>query len=267
MKKTSLALFTFVACMAAWPALAEVSKPTGVIYTLDGGEMKGEITWRNASKRFDVVDGRKSTYCEADNVEKVEVDRPKELDAAIKKAAAGDESAIAVLEEISDVYNNLTHDIEAAAWLSDLYLKKGKTAEVIKLVKEKARLRPEVEYKGPLAKRYWEALITEGKSSDLEKQLEKALASEEDEVIANAYVARGNAAMAKGANSANYKEALLAGYLRVILLYNDPSYDAYAEALYKGAKAFAGMGHGSRANGLRATLKKDCAKSKWAKMN
>ena len=70
----------------------------------------------------------------------------------------------------------------------------------------------------------------------------------------------------KGANTANYKEALLVGYLRVILLYNDPSYDAYAEALYKGAEAFTGMGHGARANELRALLQRDCAKTRWAKM-
>lgn len=265
MKMTRITLLALAACMAM-PMMAAVSKPKGVIYTRDGGEMKGEITWRGASKRFDVVSGRSSTNCEADNVERLEIDRPKELDPAIKQVLAGDVSAEAVLKEIVDTYNNLTHDIEAAAWLAEIYIKKGKTADVLTLVREKARLKPEVQYEGELAKRYWEALIAENKTKDLEKQLDQAIATGKPEVMADAYVARGNAALAKGANTANYKEALLVGYLRVILLYNDPSYDAYAEALYKGAKAFTGMGHGARANELRALLKRDCANTRWAKM-
>jgi hypothetical protein len=108
-------------------------------------------------------------------------------------------------------------------------------------------------------------LIKDGKDAKLNLLLDKAIASGDEVAAAAALVARGNAAMARGSNRANCEEALRDGYLRVILLYAEAGSEAYAEALYMGAKAFDGMGQGNRANKLREELKANCPNSTWAR--
>ncbi|MDO4527764.1 MAG: hypothetical protein Q4C03_03140 [bacterium] len=261
MKKTLLKSLTFALLLVAMPVMAAVSPASGVIHLVGGGETKGkEIRWLPSAKKYTVRTDKMSTEVQADEVDHLEIKRPKELDKAIK------EKDVTVLKEISEAYNNLQHDIEAASHLCDIYNEKGQYDDVIKLVEGKARNDETLEYQGPLAARYWTALIEKGKGSELERQLKKALDSEDDESKAAAYVARGNLAMKKGSNAVNCREALTQGYLRVILLYANPSSEAYAEALYRGGQAFVGMGHVATKNELYKTLRSKCKNSKWAKL-
>lgn len=261
MKKTLLKSLVFALIMVGMPLMAAITPPSGTIYLLGGGETKGTgIRWLPSAKKYTVRTDKMSTEVQADEVDHLEINRPKELDKAIKAKDAD------VLKEISDAYNNLQHDIEAASHLCDIYIEKGQYEDVIKLIETKARNDETLEYQGPLASRYWAALIEKGKGADLERQIKKALDSDDEESIAAAYVARGNLAMKKGSNAVNCKEALISGYLRVILLYPRAGSEAYAEALYKGGQAFVGMGHVSTKNELYKTLKSQCKNSKWAKL-
>lgn len=263
MKTLNLSLLALLAVLFALPAMAA---PTGTVYA-NGGSAKGTLRWMNSKKAYTVTNAKgMTTEYPADDVDSVEVDRPKELDAAIKKVKAGSAAAaIADLDKIVKEYGHLTYDVEATQWLAEAHLKQGNTKEALKACEAIIRNNAEAAYKGAMATAYWRALNKDGQGSKLSLLLDKAVASGDDDVAAAALVARGNAAMERGSNRANCEEALRDGYLRVILLYADNSRDAYAEALYMGAKAFDGMGQGNRANKLRETLKANCPSSDWAR--
>lgn len=263
MKTFGITLSALLAMVIALPALAA---PTGTVYG-NGGQTTGKLRWMNSAKKYVVTtDKGMSIEYEADDVENVEVDRPKELDAAIKKVKAGSAaSAVSSLETIAKEYAHLTYDREATQWLAEAYLAQGNAGKAVDACNAIIRTDAEAAYMGPMATAYWKALTKNGDTAKLGLLLDKAIASGDAIAAAAALVARGNAAMARGTNRVNCEEALRDGYLRVILLYADSSSDAYAEALYMGAKAFDGMGQGNRANTLREKLKSECASSDWAR--
>ncbi len=264
MKKFNLTLCTLMATLVALPVFAD---PVGTVFTADG-QARGKLRWKNAAKEYVVTNdkGAQVTYKE-DDVTNVDVDRPKNLDANIAKVKAGGAgiaSAATELEKIAKEYAHLTYDREATEWLAQAYLKQGNPAKAIKACEAVIRDDAEAAYMGAMAVAYWEALIKDGKNdTKLNLLLEKAIASGDSTAAAAALVKRGDAIMARGTARVNCEEALRDGYLRVILLYADPTSAAYPEALSKGAKAFEGMGQSSQANRLREQLKRDCPTSEW----
>lgn len=262
MKTFGLTLCTLLAMLIAWPVMAA---PTGTIYA-NGGQSTGKLRWMNSAKKYVVTTENMTVEYEEADVERVDVDRPKELDAAIKKVKGGSaSSAVSALEGIAKEYGHLTYDREATRWLAEAYLAQGNAAKAISACETIIRGDAEAAYMGEMAVAYWKALTKDGKTSKLSLLLDKAIASGDQAAATAALVARGNAAMERGTNRANCEEALRDGYLRVILLYADPANEAYAEALYMGAKAFDGMGQGNRANKLREELKANCPTSTWAR--
>lgn len=263
MKSFNLTLCALLAMVVALPAMAA---PTGTIYA-NGGKASGTLRWMNSAKKYTITNAKgMTTEYKEDDVENVDVDRPKELDAAIKQVKAGSAaSAVANLEKIAKEYTHLTYDREATEWLAKAYLAQGNAAKAVAACEAIIRNDDEAAYMGPMAVAYWKALTKDGKASKLGLLLDKAIASGDAAAAAAALVARGNAAMERGSNRTNCEEALRDGYLRVILLYADPASEAYAEALYMGAKAFDGMGQGNRANKLREDLKANCSGSEWAR--
>lgn len=268
MKKLSITLCAALAALTALPAFAADAQPTGTIVTANG-RATGTLRWKNSAKEYSLTNARGMTVTfPVDDVERVEVNRPAALDAAIKRVRAGGSgvaSAIPTLEEIAKDYSHLTYDREATRWLADAYLQQGNASKAVSACEAVIRDDAEAAYMGPMAVLYWRALTKDGKASKLSLLLDKAIASGDAEAAAAALVARGNAVMERGTARANCEEALRDGYLRVILLYADPESEAYPEALYMGAKAFDGMGQGARANALRDKLKQECASSAWAR--
>ena len=266
MKQLNIALCALLTACVALPALAK-DVPTGTISTASGSA-RGTIRWKNSAKEYVLTNDKKMTVTyKADEVENISIDRPASLDGAIKKVQSnsGLAAAIATLEELAKDYAHLTYDTEATGWLAKAYLLQGNTAKAISACEAVIRDNPEAAYTGSTAVAYWDALIKDGKAAKLNILLDKAVASGDKTAAAIALVKRGDAAMARGSARANCEEALRDGYLRVIHLYADPTSDAYAEALYKGAKAFEGMSQSSRANQLREQLRKECAASSWAR--
>ena len=254
-------------CAVLVSASLQAADPVGTLHNVNGGQTRGKIQWRNAAKEYVVTTNRGTFTFTEDQVESVDVDRPAALDAAIKRVQSGSglSSAIKALEELAKDYRHLTYDKEATQWLATAYLKEGKAGDAVKACETIIRDDPTAAYTGAMAVQYWEALIKDGKGSQLNRHLEKAIASGDKVSAASALVARGDAIMARGSSRANCEEALRDGYLRVILLYADPATDAYPAALYKGAQAFDGMGQGARAGKLRETLKSACPNSEWAR--
>ncbi len=241
--------------------------PTGTIILSNGGQAKGQITFRNVAKEYVVTTDKGKRTIPQDDVEDVRIDRPAELAPAIKKVQAGGagaSSAIPTLEKIAKEYSNLTYDREATRWLAEAYLAQGNASKAISVCEEITRRNEEAAYMGELAVAYWRALMKGGKEARLKTLLNQAIASGDQTAAAAALVQRGNAAMERGSAAANCREALIDGYLRVILLYSEEK-EPYAEALYMGAKAFDGMQQGARADKLRQQLKAECPTSAWAR--
>ncbi len=258
MNKFKVTLCTLATALIALPALAE---PTGTVYGT-AGSRTGKLSWANAKKEYTVTDakGARVTFSEAD-VDRVVVDRPKELDANIKKVREGSNlsAPIKALEDMAKEYRHLTYDKEATQWLATAYVKQGNADKAIKACEQIIRDDEEAAYMGAMAVAYWDALILDGsKSAKLDGLLEKAIASGDVTAAASALLKRGDAILAKGTARANYEDALRDGYLRVVLLYADVNSDYYPEALDKAAKAFDKMGQSSVGNRLRDQLKKDC---------
>ncbi len=261
MKKFSITLCTLMV------ALVASADPTGTISTANGSA-SGTIRWKNSAKEYVITTpkGASVTYAE-DDVTDVNVDRPKNLDANIAKVKQGGAavtSAISALETIAKEYAHLKYDREATRWLAEAYVKQNNAAKAIKACETVIRDNQEAAYMGPMAVAYWDALILDGKNkTKLDLLLEKAIASGDATAAASALLKRGDAVMARGSARANCEEALRDGYLRVILLYADPTSETYPEALSKAAKAFEGMGQSTVANRLREQLKADCPTSEW----
>ncbi len=258
--------------LAATAGAADI-KPTGTVYLANGGSSKGTIVWRNGSKSYVVTDatGRSTSTFKEDEVERVDVTPPKDLERLAKAVVAGSNlpATVKSLEEIVDAYDHLTYDVIGTRWLAQAYLKQGNTAKAVSACEKVIRSNPEAAYAGEMAPAYWEAL-RKSNPGKLQGLLDKAIASGDRISAASALVARGDAALgadnAAASTAANCQIALRDGYLRVILLYADPSTEAYPEALYKGAQAFKKMGQSSRATQLLDTLKAECPNSPWARM-
>lgn len=267
MNKFNLTLCALMAGLVAAPFLAAADKPTGTLYNVNGGQTRGELRWKNSAKEYEVVTDKGSFTFPEDQVERVVVNPPAELAAAVKRVQSNSNlaAAITTLAEIAKDYRHLTYDREATRWLAEAYNKQGNPAKAISACETVIRDNAEAAYMGDMAVAYWDALIKDGKASKLNLLLEKAIASGDKSAAAFALVKRGDAAMARGTARVNCEEALRDGYLRVILLYADAASEAYAEALYKGAKAFDGMGQGARADKLREQLKSECPSSSWAR--
>lgn len=256
--------------LAATAGAADI-KPSGTVYLANGGSSKGTIVWRNGSKSYVVTTGRSTSTFKEEEVERVDVTPPKDLERLAKSVAAGSNLAAAVksLEEIADAYDHLTYDVIATRWLAQAYLKQGNAAKAVSACDKVIRSNPDAAYAGEMAPAYWEALRKTNQAGKLQGLLDKAIASGDRVSAASALVARGDAALgaddAAASTAANCQVALRDGYLRVILLYADPSTEAYPEALYKGAQAFKKMGQSSRATKLLDTLKAECPNSPWAR--
>ena len=261
--------------LLAATAGAASTKPTGTILQVGGDKpITGEIQWSNRDKGYRVTiampggKGTSTTTISAENVSELKMDKPAGYDALVKQVEAGKGAqATAGLEKIADAYEHLQYDVMATRWLAVAYLAQGKARDAVSACEKVIRNNPDAAYSGEMAPAYWEAL-RKTNSDKLQGLLDKAIASG-DKSAAAALVARGDAALgaddAAASTAANCQIALRDGYLRVILLYADPSSEAYPEALYKGAQAFKKMGQASRANRLLDTLKAECPNSPWAR--
>jgi predicted negative regulator of RcsB-dependent stress response len=174
------------------------------------------------------------------------------------KAGRGD-SVIGALEKIVSDYTMLDYDLKAAYWLAEAYIKKGNPAKVVEYCEKVANNNPLALYSGEMALKYWEALLKTDKLPKLESILNEAVAKGNRETAAYAQIMRGDIKMKQG----NQKEALVDGYLRVIVMFEDIK-EAQPQALAKSIKAFEDIGQVPYAEKMRKRLLSEFADSEEA---
>lgn len=232
--------------------LAQANVP-GVIYKTaasGGGEVRGDVRWRPAAQAYAVTRGGVTLNVPLNEVESVQVQEPPNLAGAIQQVRQGMYgSAVPVLQGIMRDYQMLQHDVTAAQYLAQAYLKQKQYAQAIRMCEEVMRANPGALRSGELAGIYWEALLEDGREATLNRELTKAIAEGSRAVAAVAQIKRGDLEQRKG----NLREALVNGYLRTVILYQDVK-PVQPEALFKAVKAFEQLGQLNYAENMRKRL-------------
>ncbi len=200
----------------------------------NGGKASGKIRYLAASKAYEMKKGNVTVKVPASDVAKVVLKtQPAQLASAVAAVKAGRfTAAVAPLSKIQKDYEMFGPDLVAAQYLAIAYLGLNRTAEAVRMCEAILRNNPGASRNGEFAGVYWDALLKEKKFSTLNRILDDAIQTGSREVAAVALIKRGDIKMAKR----EPREALLDGYLRVTLMYQDIKM-AQPEALYKAMKA------------------------------
>lgn len=241
-----------LAVVAAGMAASAAAAVRGAVTTANGRQ-EGMVAWSQASRKYTVTQtiaggGTRSMEVKEAEAVKVEIEKPAQLDAAIK---GRNKTALA---GIVKTYSHLQWDLPAAAVLADIHLSGKATAEALKVCKDVIAKSPDAAWKGDLAPVYWRALLENNDRAELDRQLAKALKSGDRFSSASALIVRGDMVLRQGATRENARKALLDGYLRVILLYTEDDVVSRLGGVQyeKAARCFELMGYASRAAELRA---------------
>ena len=266
--KMLLAICLSVA-VAATGALAQQAggkAMRGRVTRKDGTQIVGDIVWRPQAKKYVVTQTRQggqqiATDIMATEVDRVEVQKPEKLDAAINAVRAGKSAAaIPVLEAIVSQYAMMGWDEPAARYLAQAKLDSGDADAAIALCEGLIKAKPQAAYLGEMAPTYWQALLKKDKKAKLAELISKAISNGDRRASAAALVMRGDMLM----EQKEPLNALKDGYLRVVVLYENVA-DIQPEALFKAAKAFEAISQNSNAEKMRSTIRQKYPKSDYAR--
>ena len=253
MKKS--VLFT-LAALAALPSLAI----KGTIAT-ESDSKTGDIKWQPRQRSYFITfkQGKSDVNAEFKlaDVIKLDIPKPADFDKAVgfvqNKQGS---SAIGILQKIVDNYRMLKWDKLAGRYLAQAYIQAGQAQKAYDVCQKIVAEDKEAAWSGDLAPAYWQTLLKVGKTDELEKLLKKAVANGGRPAACAAAVMRGDIIMADGDSPAVTKRALSEGYLKAVLMFNDPECATERrEALMKAAEAFDKLGQASRAEKLRNEAK------------
>lgn len=215
------------------------------------GQASGMIKWMPASKKYVVTDAKGiSIQIPLSDVEKVNVKDPPELEPAVKLVQGGQPTlAIPNLEKIVKDFEMMGPDTRAARWLAEAYQKTGVPGKAVEMCERVLVTNPGAAGNPEFAAVYWEALLGADMTPKLKKALGDAIAQGPRPLVAQALIKRGDIEKKQG----NLKEALIDGYLRVVVLFQEIK-EVQPEALYNATKCFEQLNQGAYAERMRKKL-------------
>jgi len=232
----------------------------GTITTKEGRTLSGQIEWKPASRSYVVQQGNTVLNIAPDKVARVQVRPPSELEGAIAQVRAGKAAAaIPVLKQIVERYRMLEHDVTAGRWLAEAYLKTADAKNAVAVCEELIRVNPQVTQREDFAQVYADALLADEQYGKLKEILTRQIQTGSRAAAAVAQLKRGDLEMKRG----NYKEALLDGFLRIVVLFEDIK-SVQPEALYKAAICFDHLGQGPYAEKMRKKLLEEFPQDPYA---
>ena len=257
-----------IIALCAVAALTSSGAAKGSLKLKSGEEHKGVISWSAREKAYIMKIGKLEQQFKETDVELIDIEKPAAFDKAVAQVAQGQgTAAIPALQKIVGDYVHLQWDKVAGRYLAEAYVAAEKPADALKVCNEIIDGEPSAAYRGDLAPAYWSALLSLNRRAPLEKNIEKALKSDDRFARGAALIMRGDIAMKDGKESLDAcKKALADGYLRVVFLYKDPEFaeKLQPEALYKAAYCFEKLNQSVRADFMRTELKRSYASSPWA---
>jgi hypothetical protein len=220
--------------IAASACFAGLSHQATLIKANNRGKASGLIRYLASSKAYELKSGSATIRIPANEVERVILKKqPAQLASAVAAVKAGRFSAaMAPLTKIKADYEIFGPDLIAAQYLAVAYLGLNKPADAVRMCEDLLRRNPRAGESGAFTGVYWDALMKEKKYSTLTRILDDAVQTGSRQVAAVALVKRGDILMEKRET----KKALLDGYLRVVLMYQDAK-SIQPEALYKAMEA------------------------------
>jgi predicted negative regulator of RcsB-dependent stress response len=252
-------LAAMVIC-GAGVALAQVD---GTLTTTDGRKVQGQIKWRDASKVYEVLQASGATVnYKPDQVARVQAKMPADLEAAARSVAAGGanaEKAIPALKKIVETYKMLAHDVTATRWLAEAYLKTGDARAAAAACDTVMQYNPNAALDPDFARVYKDVLLATEQYDVLNTMLTRIVQMGTRDTAATAQMIRGDIAMKQG----KYKDALLDGYLRTVVLFADMR-AVQPEAIYKASQCFEKLGQAVYAEKMRKKLLEEFPQSSYA---
>ena len=142
------------------------------------------------------------------------------------------QQAIPVLSRIVEEYAMFGPDRQAGVALMRAYLRTGRAGEALRAGESLLRRDPRLERRPEFATMYWESLLEEDRIPTLRTSIREAIQSGSRDLVAVGLLRRGDLETREG----RHREALVDGYLRVVLLFRDVGL-VQPEALYKAMRA------------------------------
>jgi TolA-binding protein len=250
----AMKLATFVAGAAAFCCFAtrSASAVEGTItLKADGRQMTGNLSWSGSRKAYDITVDKIQTSVNLDQVAHVQITTPPAgFDAAVKDVQTGRFSAaIPVLKKIFDEHTMLVYDRMAAPWLAQAYIGNKQPKEAVAVCDRLVRDNPDAFGDGALAAAYIDGLQADGQTVRALDVIRKIVELGARDGVAMALLKRGDIEMKRN----NYREALIDGYLRTVVLFADVE-AAQPEALYKAARCFDQLSQAPYAERMRKQL-------------
>jgi tetratricopeptide (TPR) repeat protein len=241
---------------AAWWAVAlavglasSYGQVAGVLTLKDGREAKGTLRWKASAKAYEFqAEGSPAVVMiSVDKVAGVRTRAPAELVEAVKNVQAGKyPPAIPVLAKVMDDYVMLEHDMTAARYLAEAYQKTDKPKKALAVFEKVTGAGALSE---DLLSLYADSLIADTQYAKALEILGRIVEQGSRTAAAVAQIKRGDIEVKKG----NPKVALVDGYLRTVLLFDDVK-QTLPEALYKAALCFDQVGQTPYAERMRRRL-------------
>ena len=242
--------FAMMAAASAFAIQGSVSTETETV--------SGDVKWHGRDKKYVIEKGKITKEFKLSDVTALDIPKPAGFDKAVASVEAGQGlAAIPVLQKIVADYRMLQWDKPAGRYLALAYIASGNAQKAYDVCVPIVSEDKSAGWTGDLAAAYWQALLKLGKRDQLEGLLKKAASAGDRQSSAAALVMRGDI-IVSGSNDAPaaLKQALIDGYMRVVLMYQDTECRRERiEAMRKAAACFDTLGQAARAEGLRGQAK------------
>ena len=234
-----------------------LSARASTIVMKNGRTVSGKsIEWREATKDYLVINEGASMPVPEDQVTKIDIDKPAELDKAKNLMVSRQYAqAIPMLEEMIKKYRKLSWDMDAMKLQAQCYvemndMKKAATAIDV-LAAAGGTLSPALQMV------YWKALQKSGDTQRLQRELSRSIGTGAPDLAATAYLLRANLALEAGD-----PDAALSDFLKIVTILKGEK-AAQPEALYQAAALLEKV-KDPRADEFRKILLQDFKSSEWA---
>jgi len=226
-----------------------------------GARTQGVVRYLPASRSYEIQVGAATREVRADEVVQIILAQPP---AQLQQALANVrqqryQQAIPVLAQIVEEYAMFGPDVEAGKALMLAYLRTGQAGEALRTGEAMVRRNSRLEREADFANIYWEVLLEEKRLSTLRTSIREAIQSGSRELAAVGLLRRGDMEMREG----RPREALIDGYLRVVLLFQDVGL-VQPEALFKAIRAHEELNEVNYAERWRQRLLANFATSEFA---
>lgn len=247
MKVMPQAILVTMVTVLAFSAQAE----TGVILK-NGRRLAGKLLeWRESTQEYVLTTDETTLPIPLAQVARVVVDKPAEFDQAVAQIKARQfEQAISTLEKIIRRYKRMNWDAEAARVMAEACLVSNNPKKAVSAMESLFAVVSRDQVPATLQMTYWKALLASGATDQLQKELDKVIGAGAPDMVATAYVIRGNAFLKAG-----QEDEALSDFLKVITLFQNQK-EVQPEALFKAADLL-DKARDPRGADLRQKLSKD----------